>query len=64
MVIKHELARMGDRLLIETRIVGDNGQVHSKSYEMAGPETLYFTDRAEAEAALCVGAGAGDAVAP
>jgi len=51
-VIKRELARVGDRHLIEIQFVGISGQVCSTNYELEGPEPLFFTDRAEAEAAL------------
>ena len=52
MVLKRELARSGDRVLIEIQFVGVSGQVCSRSYELDGPERLYFTERAEAEAAF------------
>lgn len=43
---------MGDRKLIEVQFVGVSGQICSTTYEIEGPETLYFTNRAEAEAVL------------
>lgn len=52
MVIKRELARIGDRQLIEVQFVGISGQVCSRNYEIDGPEKRYFTNRVEAEAAL------------
>lgn len=52
MVIKREVARIGDRLLIEVQLVGVNGRVRSMSYEMDGAEKLHFASRAEAEGAL------------
>jgi hypothetical protein len=52
MVIKRELARQGDRFLIEVQFVGVSGQVCSLRYELDGPEKLYFNSREEAEAAL------------
>ena len=55
MVIKRELARRGDRMLREVQFVGVSGQVCSLSYEVDGPETLYFDTREEAEAALLAG---------
>jgi len=55
MLLKRELARMGDRLLIEVQFVGVSGQVCSLSYELDGPERLYFKERVEAEAAFLAG---------
>jgi hypothetical protein len=55
MVIKRELSRMGDRRLTEIQFIGISGQVCSTSYEMDGPEKRYFSDRAEAEAAMRAG---------
>ena len=52
MVIKRELSRIGDRLLTEIQFIGVSGQVCSISYEMDGPEKLFFSNRAEAEAAM------------
>lgn len=52
MVLKRELARNGDWHLIEVQFVGVSGQVCSHTYEVDGPEKLYFGLRAEAEAAL------------
>jgi hypothetical protein len=52
MVIKRELARVGDRLLFEVQFVGVSGQVCSRNYEIDGPERLYFATRAEAQEAL------------
>jgi hypothetical protein len=54
MIIKRELARSGDRALREVQFVGVSGQICSLSYEVDGPETLYFSTRAEANAALMV----------
>lgn len=52
MVIRRELSRMGDRVLVEVQLVGISGQVCSLSYEVDGPEKLYFATRGEAEVAL------------
>lgn len=52
MLIRRELARAGDSVLIEIQFVGVSGQVCSMSYEVDGPEKLSFATRAEAEAAL------------
>lgn len=52
MVIRHELIRIGDRLLIEIQSVEVSGQVCSTRYEVDGPEKLYFANRAEAEDAM------------
>ena len=52
MVIRRELTRRGDQLLIEVQFVGVGGQVCSTTYEVEGPETLRFASRVEAEAAL------------
>lgn len=52
MILKREIARMGSRQLIEVQFVGVSGQVCSKTYEIEGPEKLYFTSRKEAEAAI------------
>lgn len=43
---------MGDRVLVEVQLVGVSGQVCSLSYEVDGPEKLYFATRGEAEVAL------------
>lgn len=64
MIIKRELSRNGDRQLTEVQFVGVSGQVCSTTYEIGGPETLYFTNRAEAEAGLIAGSvGTADLVA-
>ena len=52
MVIRRELARSDEMLLIEIEFVGVSGQVCSLSYEIDGPNKLYFAQRAEAEAAF------------
>jgi hypothetical protein len=52
MIIKREIGRTGDRQLTEVQFVGVSGQVCSTTYEIDGPETLYFTSRAEAEAVM------------
>lgn len=52
MIIRRELCRTGDRQLMEVQFIGVSGQVCSTTYEIDGPETLYFTNRAEAEAAM------------
>lgn len=63
MVLKRELARNGERFLIEVQFVGVSGQVCSLNYVVDGPEKLHFAVRAEAEAALwAVNAGAGQMV--
>lgn len=52
MVIKRELARVGDRALVQTQFIGVSGQVCSVVYELTGPEPEYFTDYALARRAL------------
>ncbi|WP_439478408.1 hypothetical protein [Brevundimonas sp.] len=52
MVIKRELARVGDRVLIQTQFIGVSGQVCSVVYELTGPTPEYFTDYLLAERAL------------
>lgn len=52
MVIKRELARNGDRALVQTQFIGVSGQVCSVVYELTGPAPEYFTDYALAEQAL------------
>ncbi|MDP1777038.1 MAG: hypothetical protein Q8K90_00300 [Brevundimonas sp.] len=52
MVIKRELARVGDRVLIQTQFIGVSGQVCSVVYELTGPTPEYFTDYLMAERAL------------
>lgn len=52
MIIRRELCRTGDRQLMEVQFIGVSGQVCSTTYEIDGPETLYFTNRTEAEAVL------------
>jgi hypothetical protein len=54
-VIRRELARRGDRTLREVQFVSVSGQVCSLSYEVDGPEMLYFSSRQEAQAALMAG---------
>ena len=44
MVIKRELDRVGDRVLVETQFIGVSGQVCSVVYELTGPAPEYFTD--------------------
>lgn len=52
MVIKRELARNGDRALVQTQFIGVSGQVCSVVYELTGPAPEFFTDYALAERAL------------
>ena len=52
MVIKRELARNGDRALVQTQFIGVSGQVCSVVYELTGPAPEYFTDYVLAERAL------------
>lgn len=52
MVVKRELARVGDRALVQTQFVGVSGQVCSVVYELTGPAPEYFTDYALARRAL------------
>ena len=52
MVLRRELARSADWLLTEVQFVGVSGQICSRNYEIDGPEKLYFSERAEAEAAF------------
>ena len=55
MIIRRELARAGDRTLFELQFVGASGQNYRLSYEVIGPERLYFATREEAEAELSAG---------
>ncbi len=52
MVIKQELDRVGDRVLVQTQFIGVSGQVCSVVYELTGPTPEYFTDIAVAQRAL------------
>lgn len=52
MVIKRELARVGDRVLVQTQFIGVSGQVCSVVYELTGPAPEYFTDYLLAQRAL------------
>ncbi|MBA3049087.1 MAG: hypothetical protein KKE42_11330 [Alphaproteobacteria bacterium] len=52
MVIRRELARVGEHSLVETQFVGVSGQVCSVVYELTGPTPQHFTEYAEAERAL------------
>lgn len=52
MVIKRELARAGDCVLMQTQFIGVSGQVCSTVYELTGPCPQHFTDYALAERAL------------
>jgi hypothetical protein len=52
MVIKRELDRVGDRVLVQTEFIGVSGQVCSVVYELTGPTPEYFTDVAVAQIAL------------
>lgn len=52
MVIKRELARVGERALVQTQFIGVSGQVCSVVYELTGPDPQHFTEYAEAERAL------------
>lgn len=52
MVIKRELDRVGDRVLVQTEFIGVSGQVCSVVYELTGPTPEYFTDVAVAQKAL------------
>lgn len=52
MVIKRELDRVGDRVLVQTQFIGVSGQVCSVVYELTGPSPEYFTDLAVAQRAL------------
>jgi hypothetical protein len=52
MVIKRELDRAGNRVLVETQFIGVSGQVCSIVYELTGPTPEYFTDLAVAHEAL------------
>lgn len=51
-MIRRELARDGDRSLIEVRFVGVSGQVCSTTWEITGPEPRVFTSREKACAAF------------
>jgi hypothetical protein len=52
MVIKRELDRIGDRVLVETQFIGVSGQVCSVVYELTGPVPEFFTDHDLARRAL------------
>jgi len=52
MVIKRELARVGERALVQTQFIGVSGQVCSTVYELTGPYPQHFTEYADAERAL------------
>lgn len=52
MVIKQELDRVGDRVLVQTQFIGVSGQVCSVVYELTGPTPEYFTDYVVAQRAL------------
>lgn len=52
MVIKRQLDRVGDRMLVQTQFIGVSGQVCSVVYELTGPAPEYFTDYALAQRAL------------
>lgn len=52
MVIKQELDRVGDRVLVQTQFIGVSGQVCSVVYELTGPTPEYFTDYSVAQRAL------------
>lgn len=52
MVIKRELDRAGDRVLVQTQFIGVSGQVCSVVYELTGPTPEYFTDYSAAQQAL------------
>ena len=42
MVIKRELDRVGDRVLVQTEFIGVSGQVCSVVYELTGPATKTY----------------------
>lgn len=52
MVIKRELDRVGDRVLVQTQFIGVSGQVCSVVYELTGAAPEYFTDYALAQRAF------------
>jgi len=52
MVIKRELAKVGECVLVQTQFIGVSGQVCSVVYELTGPCPQHFTDYALAERAL------------
>lgn len=52
MVIKRELARVGERALVQTQFIGVSGQVCSTVYELTGPDPQHFAEYAEAQQAL------------
>lgn len=52
MVVKRELNRVGNRVLVQTQFIGVSGQVCSTVYELTGPAPEYFTDYALAQRAL------------
>lgn len=52
MVIRRELARVGERAVVQTQFIGVSGQVCSVVYELTGPYPQHFTEYAEAERAL------------
>jgi hypothetical protein len=52
MMVRRELARRGERSLVEVQFVGVSGQVCSTTWKITGPEPQVFTSRARAEAAF------------
>jgi hypothetical protein len=52
MVIRHELARRGDRRLREFKFIGVGGQIRRLSHEIDGPDKLCLATREEAQAAF------------
>ncbi len=52
MLIRREVARIGDIALTKVQFAGVSGQICSVTYELSGPEPMRFTDRGRAEEAL------------
>ena len=52
MLIRTELGRAGDWILVKQQLVGVSGQVCSTTYELAGPRPGHYTALADARAAF------------
>ncbi len=52
MLIRTELGRAGDWILVKQQLVGVSGQVCSTTYELAGPRPSHYTALADARAAF------------
>lgn len=56
-LIRREIARIGNVALTKVQFAGVSGQICSVTYELSGPEPMRFTDRGRAEEALRRAAG-------